>query len=315
MGKLKDLTIMFEIRENYLTEHKVLMSDERANRPLLFKSGGKYVEDDRSACPFCIENRHELSGITEISEDGRIIVLPNKYPAIGEGNGYHEVIIDTNRHGEEFAAFSVKDMARAFKTLFSRYEAMYDSNSDIKYVQILKNDGHGSGASIAHSHWQSVSMPFVPKKQALIHSKFEKYYSENKRSYIEHLFDKKELIICENDYAFAYMPHAAPYGYSINIAPIRHVPEASMLKDEETEKMAAVFKASIQALRTQLNWFPYNICFQHPPKGSFPSSHFYMELIPRLENFAGLEIGADVYINSHFPEITAAVIKKHIKSH
>jgi len=302
---------MYEIREDYLTERKVLMSDERANRPLLIKSGGKFVEEDRSKCPFCIENRHELSGITEISHDGRIIILPNKYPAIEAVSGYHEVIIDTNRHGEEFVHFSISDMAQSFKALFSRYEALY-KDSNIKYVQILKNDGAGSGASIAHSHWQGVSMPFVPKKQELIHSKFELFYKENKKSYIEYLFGKKELIVCENNQAFAYMPYATPYGYNINIAPIRHVPNASMLTDEEIEGMAKVLKASLQALRAQLSWFAYNICFQHSPSGSFSSSHFYMELIPRLENIAGLEMGADVYINSHFPEVAVAVIKKHI---
>jgi len=287
------------------------MSDERANRPLLIKSRGKFVED-RRACPFCVENRHELSGISSISEDGRIIVLPNKYPAVGEGSGYHEVIIDTNRHGEEFAQFSERDIAKSFKTMFSRYEAMY-SDFNIMYMQVLKNDGAGSGASIAHSHWQAVSMPFVPKKQGLIHTKFEEYYNKNKKSYIENLFGEKELIVCENNYAFAYMPHAAPYGYSINIAPIRHISNASTLKNEEIEAMAELFKKSIQALRAEFSWFPYNICFQHPPNGDFKASHFYMELIPRLENFAGLEIGADVYINSHFPEVAAAVVKKHIK--
>lgn len=302
---------MFEIREDYLSGYKVLMSDERAKRPLLWRPAGKYVEE-RAACPFCIENRHELSGIMEISEDGRLIVLPNKYPAVGVDGGFHEVIIDTNRHGEAFADFSIADMSRSLKVLFSRYGAMF-SDSSIMCVQVFKNDGPGSGASIPHSHWQAVSIPFIPPKQAAIHNKFEAYYNENGKSYVESLAENKELIVYENDCAFAYMPYATPFGYNINVAPIRHAPSAEALNDDEIKGIAGAVKASVQALRCELGDFPYNICFQHAPKGAYPASHFYIELIPRTSSFGGLEVGSDVYINSYFPETAAAVIRKHIK--
>jgi len=304
---------MFEIREDYLTGHKVLMSDERANRPILWKAAGKYVED-RRACPFCIENRYELSDITEISNSGRIIVLPNKYPALDiSGGGVHEVIIDTDTHKEEFADFELSDMMLTLKTLFSRYEAIL-SGCNIEYMQIFKNDGAGSGASIAHSHWQVISIPFIPIKQTRIHNKFGSYYSENGKSYIEGLFDNKELIIYENEYAFAYMPYAATYGYSVNVAPIRHISNASLITDEETEGMAKALKASIKALQNELGRFPYNICFQQAPKGNYRTSHFYMELFPRIGGFGGMEIGTDTYINSFFPEIAASKIRKYIKA-
>ena len=301
---------MFEIREDYLSGYKVLMSDERAKRPMLWRQSYERPKQ-WGTCPFCIENRHELSNISSISEDGRIIVLPNKYPAIEPDYGLHEVIIDSNIHDEDFADFSIANMSETFNILFSRYKVMFEHDF-VKHVQIFKNDGSGSGASIPHSHWQAVAMSFVPSKQAGVHKQFERYYKEKQRSYIESLYENKGLIIYENQYAFAYMPHASPYGYGINIATIKHTESALEISGPQTKALAEALKFSIKALQRELGSFPYNICFQHAPKGKYHASHFYIELLPRTGSFGGLELGAEVYINSFFPEITAPVIRKHM---
>ena len=301
---------MFEIRQDYLSEAKVLMSEARSLRPNFF-SEKKREYSNNEQCPFCPENVKDLIDVVSIEHGGRIIVVKNKFPAIGDDSGMHEVMADTDIHAQEFISFSKEEMALSLKTLIKRAIEL-EKSENIRYVQIFKNDGKGSGASIDHSHWQLLALPFVPEKQKIILGNFEKYYNENGKSYIEYLYEKKDLIVYENDGAFAYMPYASIYEHNINIAPKQRANSIANLTDEDIVDLAEALKAALCGLKAKLGVFPFNICFQNAPEGEYSASHFYMEIIPRLGNFAGMELGSQTYISGRFPEVQAPIIKKLI---
>ena len=302
---------MFEIRQDYLTQAKVFMSEARSSRPNFFSAKKSEAESSSEGCPFCPENRSDLTDIVSTDYNGRIIILKNKYPAIGGKHGTHEVMVDTNIHAQGFISFSQSEMERSLQTIIKRGTEL-EKNENAQFVQIFKNDGKGSGASIDHSHWQLLTMPFIPEKQTVIHNNFKKYYNENKKSYIEHLYEVKDLIVYENNGAFAYMPYAAIFEYNINIAPKKHISSISHLEDEDIAYLAVSLKAVLSGLQAKLGEFPFNICFQNPPKGEYSASHFYIEIIPRLGSFAGLELGSQTHMIGRFPEMQAPLLAKLI---
>ena len=312
---------MFEIRQDYLTQAMVFMSEERSLRPNFFY-GRKNEAAPVIECPFCPENGDVLTDIVSREYGGRIIILKNKYPVTdsakagmseaGIQSGIHEVMVDTDIHSQAFISFSQEEMELSLKSIIRRAGELSEYDN-IKYVQAFKNDGRISGASIGHSHWQILAMPFIPQKQSVIHSNFEKYYSENGKSYIEYLYEQKDLIICENSGAFAYMPYSSSYEYNINIAPVRHVSSITDLTEKEIFALANVLKPALSALEERLGEFSFNICFQNAPTGDYKASHFYMEIIPRLGNFAGLELSTQTFVNSKLPEKHAPLFAQLIK--
>ena len=302
---------MFEIRQDYLTQTLTFMSKARSLRPNFFADGKSEASLDEQ-CPFCAENCSSLVDIISVDYNGRIIILKNKFPAIGGEIGAHEVMIDTDIHWQKFISFSAEEMMYSLKSIIKRGIEL-GNYENTKYVQLFKNDGKGSGASIDHSHWQLLAMPFVPQKQMIIHGNFEKYFIETRKSYIENLYEQKNLILYENGGAFAYIPHASPYEYNINIAPIKHVSTMADLDDGDIGCLGDALKATLAGLYEKLGDFPFNICLQNAPKGEYRASHFYMEIIPRRGSFAGLELSTQTYISGRFPEEQAADLAQFIR--
>jgi len=299
---------MFEIRQDYLTGTKVFMSDERVKRPILFKPAGGHGETD-TACPFCHENRQLLDEVRYEHESGRVYIVANKYPVVNPETSAHEIVVDTDRHDEAFVEFTVVHMALSLQVIAMRVKALKEKKQH-KYIAVFKNDGAGSGASIPHSHWQIIAMPFVPEKQAVIRKNAGKYFKAHGKSYIESIYGKRRNIVWENEAAFAYMPEASLYDYTVHIAPKRQIGTLEGLNIQETEGMAAVLKAVLFGLGMELGRFPFNICFQ---QGAYASGHFYMEIVPRLGGFAGMEIGSGVYVNGRLPESCSPILADQIR--
>jgi UDPglucose--hexose-1-phosphate uridylyltransferase len=293
---------MFEIRKDFLTGMTVLMADGRSERPQFFKNFA-CAEINSESCPFCPANRHELKDIIHRSNDGRILTILNKYPAIDLVIGKHYVVIDTDKHNESFADYSVSNIARSMCELFRLYGEIINTDG-LKSTAIFKNDGSGSGASIQHSHWQVLGLPFISPKVELIHKNLQQFYSEHGISYIESLQKEEERIIYKDNISFVYMPFASLCA-QINIAPVRHVFDPFKLTEDEITSLAFCIKSALNSLFKLFGPLPYNICFQAKPIGNYSSSHFFIEIMPRLGNFAGMEMGSNLMINSYFPEVYA----------
>ena len=91
------------------------------------------------------------------------------------GFGKHEVVIDTDRTDAGIADLSadeIGDILRCFR------DRICDIKRDkrIAYVQVFKNHGQRSGATIRHSHSQIIALPEVPPiLHQEIHSAIEYY--------------------------------------------------------------------------------------------------------------------------------------------
>ncbi len=310
---------MTEVRKDYLTEEWISISQSRANRPFSFKKSDIKIKDDNSKCPFCIQNK----GMTEeeTCTVGEARVIPNLYPILDScspnGYGIHEVVIDAYDHELSLVNMEYRKIVDVLLAIQNRIRFFREDNN-INYIQIFKNYGFNAGASLYHSHWQILAMPFIPLKKETIYKNFVNYNNINKSCYICDITKKLEdfLVYKHND-VVSYSPYACSYYYGINITTTKHFSNFEEIPMKTLYNMAIVLKKSLKALSEILPELHYNICFHIPPffkdeKNNDSYWHFYFEIIPRVANFAGYELSTGGHICSLFPEQCAENLREII---
>ena len=304
---------MEKVATDYLTEDTVILSDIRGDRPNLYKNKDvHYPISDSNYCPFCLENKDYIDKEILSSKDNTIRIVANKYPALSLPKGLHDVVIDTKVHDENIFDFSNEHILLLLETIQKRVLDIYE-NESIKYIQVFKNSGMASGASIPHSHWQILGMDYLPKRQLKIWENYNNYYLKNLISYNDYIYSLKDLIIYENNHSFIYAPEVSIFSYITRITTKKNNLRFENMNSDELYSLGDSLKKLLNGLRKIHGDFSFNICFQIYPKLDFENYGFYMEIIPRLGNFAGFEMSTDCYIN-HIPaKLSAKKLKETIK--
>lgn len=303
---------MNEFLTDYLTENKVFISTARAERPHHYKREDSLFHDTKSTCPFCFENKH-LTPMDILSVGhGEIRIVPNKYPAVSLPFGYHDVVIDTKNHEKRFIEFSTLHIEMILKAIQIRISDLYEKEN-IEYIQVFKNDGINSGASIAHSHWQITALNYIPAKQKTIQRNFNKFYDNENKDYMAYIYTLKELLVYENESAFAYCPSAPLYSNTVHIALKNNNAMFQGFDAKSISDIAEVLHKTLNGLKSILGEFSYNIVFNLFPKGEYRHSSFFIEIIPRIGKFAGFELSTGCYINHVHPMAAAEKLRGIIK--
>jgi len=310
---------MPELREDYLTGEWVSIAEARGKRPVYYKRSVTVKE--YGACPFCPENISMTPEEIYRSPSGKIRIVPNKYPLVEEddplGYGFHEVIIDTPSHDEKLRDFSDEHLMELFVSFQSRLCFFYD-HPRVEYVQIFKNEGMESGASVVHSHWQMAAMPFVPLKPRIMREKAKEYYDKNHSCYLcGQINEHEELAIAKNQDWIALAPYASKFPYETHILPAEHLSDFRMLTQECCFSLGNMLRQVMGGLHSIFPDISYNICFYNSPwdraQDNSRHSHFFLQIIPRLGRLAGFEMATGCYINSVKPEYAAERLRKVIE--
>ena len=109
-------------------------------------------------CPFC--NREELTDI--IAEDGPMILLENKFPALADT--YQLVLIETDKCSENITTYSETHL-RKLITFGIDYWLDMEAGGEYKSVVFFKNHGPLSGGSIDHAHMQIVGLKNIDYRE------------------------------------------------------------------------------------------------------------------------------------------------------
>ncbi len=299
-----------ELRQDYLSKEWVALSESRSSRPQFFEKPQFAPAKSAEHCPFCPENMHMTPNDSYRSPDGSIRAIPNLYPAVvpecPEGFGYHEVLIDTIRHDQQLHEYTPEKIASVLSALKDRYN-YFQMKENVKHVQVFKNNGPDAGASIEHSHWQIVTLPFVPYRQQTIFDSAADYNG----CYICTLREQHpSLTVFENEGSFSVVPYAPLYSCTVNIVPIRHAASIGELDEADLAALAENLWVNLRALFAIKPNSNYNICFNCKATPELRDGfHFFIQIIPRLNNFAGFEISTGCYINSVFPEAWVKKLK------
>ncbi len=317
---------MSELRLDYLSGEWVSISPSRSERPINFKKNKEGIDISETDCPFCLKNIHMAP--IETYRTQNIRVVPNKYPILYNEAGYHEVIVDTLNHFEKLHNFSNEHIAELFLAIQNRISCFAQDNN-IKYVQVLKNEGMEAGASIYHSHCQILAMPVIPQRQNIMLYNFKKYNLKKSSCYLCDIATRKldDLIIYKTDNFIAYCPFASQFTYMINIMPISHISDLRQFNEDELLELGGIVKKVMTALKNTFPSLDYNICFQNSPLNQDVKDvkntedaeciknnnwHFHMQIIPRIGMLAGFELSTNCYVNSKDPIIAASTLRKEV---
>lgn len=319
------------IRSDYLLDKKVIFATARAKRPDQF-SRKKEVVSDEPHCPFCPHNQDKIIVCDEIpaprtkygwafrslenlfgilTPQGKIPIFDHKSGFFEENAyGHAEVIVETPKHGLELEDMPKNAIANLLQFIARRVDEL-NRKEGVRYVSVFKNRGREAGASIAHTHTQIITTPFVPKAIAELleanyryvvkhgHSPFAKIIEEERKS---------KRFVFENDHIICFTPYASQTPFELWIFPKRQVPSITLLNEGERVAFEEILRKAIKQLNT-LGTPPYNLLFMNDHE--YGELHFHIKLHPRLTTPpAGFEFITGLAVNPLLPEDAATFYKK-----
>jgi UDPglucose--hexose-1-phosphate uridylyltransferase len=219
--------------------------------------------------------------------------VPNLYPVFE----HHEVVISAPRHVRSFADLTeeeVGDVARAW-----RERARAASDAGFPYVHALLNEGREAGASLPHSHTQLVWLAEPPPAVLAEDDGGECAVCRH----VEAELASGERLVLERDGLVVLAAYGGRLPYELVIAPREH-PAGSGFENELLAPALSLLSESIRRLHALEGPAPVNAWLHD-------RGHWHIEVLPRLTVFAGIELGAGIYVNSLAPETAAAALREH----
>ncbi len=314
---------MPQIRKDYILEKYVIISAERARRPLEFISK-KHEISSKDNCPFCPGNEKMIPGVIEEVKDGAawssraiwnkfkiaskssnsLIRTDNEFYTFGDANGEHEVIIDTPSHGVEMEDLSEEHIKKLLNLIIKRVNENYKLGYE--YVVVFKNRGDEAGASLSHSHHQIVSYNMLPVEIRKDIEAVALYRLKNNSCpYCKIINSEKDSDrrIYQDSCFVSFTPYASRFPFEAWILPKRCVHSITELSDKEITSLAFVIKKILMTL-DKLNYPAFNM-FYKISNDKNRNYHFRIEISPRLAKWAGFEYVTGTIVNSMTPESAA----------
>ena len=331
---------MPELRIDPLTGLRTIVAAERSTRP-----GGEMHVDpqppiDPDKDPF-LEGHEDRTPpeLYALRPDGggpdtpgwKVRVVPNLYPSLmpavagdepadpleaGRGDpqlfssrtahGAHEVIVNTPR-----AVGSLHELApEELETAMGAWRDRMRTNSGAACLHLIVNEGRTAGASLPHTHAQLYALPFVPAAVARERERFTAHWERTQgRNLLEDLLQEEvrrsERVVAIDPEAVAICPYAARVPYQLQL-----IPRAPRARFEDDGPLAArLLHDVLGRLAAVLGAVPpFNMWVRTAPAGA---EHFCwrIDLLPRLTNLAGLELGTGVNLNVVAPETAAEQLR------
>jgi UDPglucose--hexose-1-phosphate uridylyltransferase len=234
------------------------------------------TEEELAECPFCAGHEDRTPPETlRLPEGGiwQVRVVPNLYPAVDR----QEVVVHVPRHARSIAELSGAELELVAEAWRLRREAAPGG-----YLHALVNEGREAGSSLPHTHSQLAWLPDAPA---------------NTQDAVDR---ERWSVVAEEDGLVIACPWASRIPYEMVIAPA--APRADAFADELLAPALRLAGSAARRLHAVADAAPLTL-------GLHDSADWHFELLPRLTVLAGLELGADVYVNTLAPEQAATELR------
>lgn len=327
---------MSEVRQNLATKEWVIIASERARRPQEFVEPGRLMCGEGPTwdanCPFCPGNEEADLEVARFPGNApwQVRIVGNRYPALTHtvmlereysglvrrisGVGYHEVIVESPVHNTCAALESGASLTCVFQAFIDRAWAV-QSDSRIEYILFFKNHGRQAGASLRHPHAQMMALPMVPSEVRVRADTARTHFDEVGRcAYCEMLEQERadgRRIVLESEHFVAFSPYAAFSPFHLWVVPKTHAASFLHATPEEVADLGELMRAVLRKLYVGLNNPDYNYVIRSAPVRDLgaPYLHWCIEIVPRISQTAGFEIGSGIYINPSLPEECAKFLR------
>jgi UDPglucose--hexose-1-phosphate uridylyltransferase len=322
----------------------VALAPGRAKRPQAWLpghggvgSGTPGIKDD---CPFCITHEDRTppetwalrpNGGPPDSDGWLVRSVPNLYPVLVPGGsggeasdplehgrgepellaaqpaaGEHEVVIHAPNHHTTLGSLGED----RFTTALEGWQARLGAHPDASWIHLMVNEGTSAGASLEHSHAQLYALRFVPVVAARERERFTAYNPRTMGScllcdLVREEVRRRERVIAVDEHAVLLAPYASRTPYEMQLVPRAHA--ATFLEAEASA--AGLLREGLRRLAGLLGTSPpMNMWLRTPPRGA-QHYHWRIDVVPRLTQLAGLELGAGINVNVVAPEEAAAQLR------
>lgn len=328
-----------ELRRDLVSGTWVAFSSQRKFRP---KHQEDFVRvsdncDNADECPFCKHNiknqKQEKDTLTYFDKKGEwsVRVFPNKFPIFSSnihelekrdigpfevmnGVGYHEVLV-TADHRKNFPDLEIPQIVEVFNAYQERYLALMNKRN-IKYISIFKNYGKSAGASIIHPHNQIVAMPVIDPDVARSLTGSAKYFQAHKEcvhcTMIEWEKKNEERIVFENEEFIVICPFVSRVSFEVRIYPKRHLSYFERITQDQKIKLSEAVKKALSKIKRNLDDPDYNMFLHTAPCDgqTYDHYHWHLEIFPKTNIWAGLELSTGIEVCSVLPEEAAKILRK-----
>jgi UDPglucose--hexose-1-phosphate uridylyltransferase len=308
----------------------VIVAGERGSRPGAWLDVHPRQPIDVESDPFAAghEDRTPPEVYSLPGENGRwrVRVVPNLYPALSPGDGEpgadplaggrgepdlfaaqpavgnHEVIVNAPDPVHSLAELTPEQV----ETALSVWRERMREHADAAYVHIIVNEGKEAGASLPHTHAQLYALPFVPASVARERERFTAYSDRTQgRNLLEDLLQeevrRRERVVAIDDEAVALCPFGARVPFHLQVVPRRTATRFS----DDGPLGARLLHDVLSRLGATLGALPpLNMWVRTAPRDA-ERFCWRIEVMPRLAQLAGLEIGTGVHLNVLAPEDAA----------
>jgi UDPglucose--hexose-1-phosphate uridylyltransferase len=261
----------------------------------------------------------------------QVRVVPNLYPALsGDGadsepdplsagrgepelfatrpaSGGHEVVVNAPDPVSSLLELDSPAVERAMSVWRERARV----HERAAYVHLIVNEGHEAGASLPHTHAQLYALPFVPAAVARERERFTAYSDRTHgRNLLADLVQEEvrrgERVVGVDDEAVAICPFAARVPFHLQVVPRR----PARAFEDDGPLCAGMLHQALDRLRVVLGTLPpLNMWVRTAPRGA-ERFCWRIDILPRLAQLAGLEIGTGVHLNVLPPEEAARRLRE-----
>jgi UDPglucose--hexose-1-phosphate uridylyltransferase len=323
-----------ELRIDPLSGLRAIVAGERGSRPGAFLDVPPRPPIDPEGDPFAAGHEErtppELYRLEGADGDWQVRVVPNLYPALSPGDGAagedplaggrgepdlfasqpatgaHEVIVNAPDPVHSLAEVAPEQVEAAMSVWRERMR----THADSAYVHVIVNEGKEAGASLPHTHAQLYALPFVPAAVARERERFTAYSDRTQgRNLLEDVVQeevrRRDRVFAIDEEAVALCPFAARVPFHFQVVPRR--PAARFSDDGPLG--SRLLHESLTRLGAALGRLPpLNLWVRTAPRDA-DRFCWRIEVMPRLAQLAGLEIGTGVHLNVLAPEDAAGRLR------
>jgi UDPglucose--hexose-1-phosphate uridylyltransferase len=178
------------------------------------------------------------------------------------------------------------------------------------YAHLIVNEGAQAGASLPHTHSQLYALPFVPALVARERERFTAYFERTQgRNLLGDVLQEevrlRERIVAIDSEAVVICPFASRMPFEMMLIP--RTPRARFQDDGPLG--AKLLHEALSRLQSALGGLPpLNMWVRTAPSGAGEFC-WHLDVLPRLAQLAGLEMGTGVSLNIVPPEQAAATLR------
>jgi UDPglucose--hexose-1-phosphate uridylyltransferase len=235
-------------------------------------------------------------------------VVPNLYSAFER----QQIVIHSPQHVCSLVGLEPTQLELIVEAWAEVAERAWREGFD--HLQVFVNEGRIAGASLPHSHSQLVWLKEAPPEIA----------AEAPRlalgacalcSLLQDL--PPELLLLERKVGESTLQLAvSPTGrapYELLVASSEHLGDAF----GATDQLTAAFElavAGVRMLSAAEGPSPFNIWLHNFQSSEAGGGHWHLEIVPRLNVFAGVELGLGIYVNPVAPSTAASRLREAAQS-